>query len=167
MKTIPRVIVVGSIDPMTQLDVWLIKKAENIFKHKDKGPVFVCIFDEEEKTKPLFSLEERIDIAYKFYGIPKENILKPSNKKSVIDYIEKADRVVCSFNNEDEKGEFLKKFQTNKEKILCIPAEKSVADISSVKLIEMINNGKYKPSHLWIHPQLISVIKNKILQGKK
>jgi len=156
-------IYIASLNPMhfSHLNTW--ERAQEILGSK----VFLCIGQNMAKTSGLFSLEERAEIAIKYYNIPIGQVVLLYNQEEIISAILNAKRIVRGIRNEKDWLELrqlveLYNVKDQERKILDILVPPDLVNISSRKLIEKISNHSYRREDNWIPGELINVIYNKI-----
>ena len=70
--------------------------------------VFLCICQNALKDGGLFTLEERVEIAHKFYGIPREQIIMLSKKEEIISVIKNSTKIIRGIRSEKDLVEVKK-----------------------------------------------------------
>ena len=129
--------------------------------------VYFCICHNPTKNTGVFSLEERVDIAHRFYAIPTEQIVILKNKDDIISAIRSSQVIVRGIRSEADMIEIRKlieHFGVTEDfgKGLLITVPENMKQISSSRLVEKIRNGDYKLDDNWVPPKLVQIIKDKL-----
>lgn len=129
--------------------------------------VYFCICHNLTKKEGIFSLEERADIAHRFYDVPIEQIVILPDKDAIVSAIRNSQVIIRGIRSEADIAEVKKLVehygvQGDFDKGLLITVPDSMKQISSSRLIEKIKLGEYKTDDNWIPPELLSTIKEKL-----
>lgn len=132
--------------------------------------VYFCLCQNDLKKKGLFSLEERRGILINFYQIPEEKIILLKDKKEIINEIQKSKFIIRGIKDATsiiEIEKLAKHYNAEKyfNKLVRIKVPDYLKDISSSKLINLIQKNEYKKSMNWVPENLIKLIKDKLKES--
>ena len=156
----------GSFDPITLGHLNIIRRAASIF---DK--VVVCIMCNPNKTSPMFTVEEKIEMARKATSKYK-NVTVETYDGLLADYVERFDgavvikglRAASDFDYEFQMDIINKRLNPNME-TLFLPSDQKYTFISSTIVREMARYGA--DLNGLVPDELIDFIKEKAKQWRK
>lgn len=154
-----------SLNPMhySHLHTWV--EAQKKLNEK----LFLCICQNMLKTTGLYNIEERAEIACKYYNIPSKQIVLLFDKNQIVNTIKNAQVIVRGIREEKDLLEIIKlcehyniDLSNNAQKLLSIEVPKEMKEISSSNLIARIKSSTYMLEDNWIPEKLFFLIKEKI-----
>jgi pantetheine-phosphate adenylyltransferase len=156
----------GSFDPITLGHLNIIRRAANIFDN-----VVVCIMVNPNKTSPMFTVEEKLDMARKATAKYK-NVTVESYDGLLADYVKKFDgaviikglRAASDFDYEFQMDIINKRLNCSME-TMFLPSDQKYTFISSTIVREMARYGAELNG--LVPDELIDFIKEKAEQWRK
>lgn len=156
----------GSFDPITLGHLNIIRRAAGIFDH-----VVVCIMCNASKTSPMFTIEEKLEMARKATAKYK-NVTVEAYDGLLAEYVQRFDgavvikglRAASDFDYEFQMDIINKRLNPNME-TMFLPSDQKYTFISSTIVREM---AKYGAELNGLVPdELIDFIKEKAEQWRK
>ena len=156
----------GSFDPITLGHLNIIRRAASIFDN-----VVVCIMCNPNKTSPMFTVEEKVDMARKA-TCKYNNVTVETYDGLLADYVERFEgaviikglRAASDFDYEFQMDIINKRLNPNME-TLFLPSDQKYTFISSTIVREM---ARYDADLNGLVPdELIDFIKEKAAQWRK
>ena len=156
----------GSFDPITLGHLNVIRRAASIFDH-----VVVCVMYNPSKTSPMFTVEEKVEMARKATAKYK-NVTVEAYDGLLAEYVQRFDgavvikglRAASDFDYEFQMDIINKRLNPNME-TMFLPSDQKYTFISSTIVREM---AKYGAELSGLVPdELIDFIKEKAKQWRK
>lgn len=149
----------GTFDPITNGHTDLLRRACNLFDH-----VILAIASNSKKN-PLFSLEERIELAHQVYDDKADNLTIKGFNTLLTDFAHKEGagvlirglRAVSDFEYEFQLASMNRNLRPEIESVYLMPEEK-YAFISSSLVKEVANLGG--DVSRFVHPAVLDALKN-------
>lgn len=156
----------GSFDPITLGHLNIIRRAANIFDH-----VVVCIMCNPSKTSPMFTIEEKLEMARKATAKYK-NVTVETYEGWLADYVKRFDgaviikglRAASDFDYEFQMDIINKRLNSDIE-TMFLPSDQKYTFISSTMVREMARYGA--DLNGLVPDELIDFIKQKAEQWRK
>ena len=156
----------GSFDPITLGHLNIIRRTANIFDN-----VVVCIMCNPSKTSPMFTIEEKLDMARKATAKYK-NVTVETYEGWLADYVKRFDgaviikglRAASDFDYEFQMDIINKRLNSDIE-TMFLPSDQKYTFISSTMVREMARYGADLDG--LVPDELIDFIKEKAEQWRK